>query len=99
MGIHVPHVLAAVRVDDILFVDRQLLVGIDGHKDNALEEINTQIHYKASLELRLQALQGLPELIFFKYKAWGKEMKKEWERLLVLISASPSKCCALIARE
>lgn len=68
MGIHVPHVLAAVGVDDILLVDRQLLVGIDGHEDNALEEINTQIGYKASPELMLQDLElSLVVSIYFYF--------------------------------
>lgn len=68
VGIHVPHVLAAVGVDDILLVDRQLLVGIDGHEDNALEEINTQIGYKASPELMLQDLElSLVVSIYFYF--------------------------------
>lgn len=36
--VHIAHVLAAVRVDDILFVDRQLLVGIDGNEHDTFEK-------------------------------------------------------------
>lgn len=53
--IHIPHVLATVRVDDILSVDWQLLIWINGDKYNTLEQINGQICYKPSTELILQA--------------------------------------------
>lgn len=67
MRIHIPHVLATVRVDDILFVDWQLLIWIDGNKYNTLEQINRQICYKPSTELILQGFSGLVlvVLIFF----------------------------------
>lgn len=33
--VHVPHVLAAVGVDDVCSVDGKRLIGVDGHQDDS----------------------------------------------------------------
>ena len=37
VGVHIPHVLATVGVDDILTVDWQLIIRINGNKHNTCE--------------------------------------------------------------
>lgn len=80
MRIHIPHVLATVRVDDILFVDWQLLIWIDGNKYNTLEQINRQIRYKPS-RANNSGFSGLALVVsiifFFKYDAWRKKKEDE----------------------
>lgn len=34
MGIHVPHVLPSVGIDDVSLIDRQGLVRVDGNQDD-----------------------------------------------------------------
>lgn len=35
MRVHVPHVLPTVRIDDLSFINMQVLIRIDGNQDNS----------------------------------------------------------------
>lgn len=37
MGVHVSHVLPMVSTNDVSFIDRKALIGIDGNQDNSLK--------------------------------------------------------------
>lgn len=38
VGVHIPHLPAAVGIDHLLLIDGQQLVGVDGHQDDACRE-------------------------------------------------------------
>ena len=56
VGVHVPHVLPTVRVDHLLAVDGQLLIGVDGHQHNPWGQIMDQY---LSSQLKILSIKSI----------------------------------------
>lgn len=51
MGVHVPHVLPTVGIDDVSFIDGKALIRINGNQDNSLVPQEEKICFICSINL------------------------------------------------
>lgn len=48
MGVHVSHVLPMIGTNDVSFIDRKALIGVDGNQDDSFKTNNSEALLKTT---------------------------------------------------